>query len=327
MGGPSSALLDAKDEEALRRVDQATAMIEGLVNGTIDVSEVDKVTDNFITESAQRLQDEQEEKRFKLAQKNKDLKGREGKGRGINYKWFCKGCFIEYKIDLEDNKCTKCGSADRMLTNKERNDDILAQAEVLQEAKNHRKQRRERFEVYKKQKMLEIKKNGGTDYNKWDSWEPESDDSDLDPILPNGPEFKALERDFEVRAGKLKEKRRIANVFKLEGNKAFGEGNLQVALNRYNDAFGQRKDDKAIYTNRALVYYKMKRYREAIKDCTAVVDMWEWMDDKIPFKGLSLSLPPSLSHTHTLFLFICYLIGLKYSSVCIYIYLSAQVMS
>ena len=41
------------------------------------------------------------------------------------------------------------------------------------------------------------------------------------------------------------------------------------------------------YSNRALVYIKMNRFKEAIKDCDNILDIWEWMEDKRPFKGIS----------------------------------------
>lgn len=56
-------------------------------------------------------------------------------------------------------------------------------------------------------------------------------------------------------------------------------GNYQKATQYYTLAlehvtvfFIKIKDIKSIYTNRALAYIKLKKYKKAIKDCTNVIE-------------------------------------------------------
>jgi tetratricopeptide (TPR) repeat protein len=295
-----------EDRDAFSKVDEISALIDGLVKGTVDVADVEKYTKKaFETEGARKLQQQQEEADRKALENAKLLKGEAGKGRGINYKWFCLKCFWEFRVNLPENKCNKCGR--ELMTSEARNEQLMAKTNILIEEKNKRIERRNQFNVYKKQKMLDMKVAGGTDYSEWDSWEPDSDDSDLEPIIPQvdvycfglnadvrlcmvllksqGPEFKAMERDIEMRAAKRQERAKKADQLKKQGNTFFDAGDLDNALCKYTEAIETLRDDKAIYTNRALVLFKLKKYKKCILDCTSVLDMWEYLEEKRPFVG------------------------------------------
>jgi len=47
------------------------------------------------------------------------------------------------------------------------------------------------------------------------------------------------------------------------------------------------KDIKSIYTNRALAYIKLKKYKRAIKDCTNVIEYMEVFEKVGEHKDLS----------------------------------------
>lgn len=49
------------------------------------------------------------------------------------------------------------------------------------------------------------------------------------------------------------------------------EGDYQKAMECYTLALEHIKDMKAIYTNRALAFIKLKKYAKAIKDCDNVI--------------------------------------------------------
>ena len=49
------------------------------------------------------------------------------------------------------------------------------------------------------------------------------------------------------------------------------EGDYQKAMEYYTLALEHIKDMKSIYTNRALAFIKLKKYRKAIKDCSNVI--------------------------------------------------------
>lgn len=70
------------------------------------------------------------------------------------------------------------------------------------------------------------------------------------------------------------------------------EGDHQTAIEMYTLALEHIKDIKSIYTNRALAYIKLKKYKKAIKDCTNVIEYMEVFEKvgeskDLMFKALS----------------------------------------
>jgi tetratricopeptide (TPR) repeat protein len=53
------------------------------------------------------------------------------------------------------------------------------------------------------------------------------------------------------------------------------EGDYQKAMECYTFALDYVKDNKTIYTNRALAFIKLKKYTKAIKDCDKVIEYIE----------------------------------------------------
>ena len=98
-----------------------------------------------------------------------------------------------------DGNCAKCGKSDLILSNSARNAEIKSKVDILIEQKRQRHLRRQRYHRFVGEKKLRLEdKKAGTDYEKWDQWEPDSEPDSEDIPIPDGPEFKAMERDFEV---------------------------------------------------------------------------------------------------------------------------------
>ena len=70
------------------------------------------------------------------------------------------------------------------------------------------------------------------------------------------------------------------------------EGDYQKAVEWYTLALEHIKDIKSIYTNRALAYIKIKKFKRAIKDCSNVIEYMEIFEKvgqnkDLMFKALS----------------------------------------
>lgn len=66
-----------------------------------------------------------------------------------------------------------------------------------------------------------------------------------------------------------------AKKLKEKGNAAMKDGDYQKAMEMYTLALEHVKDMKSIYTNRALAFLKLKKYKKAIQDCTNVIEFME----------------------------------------------------
>ncbi len=53
------------------------------------------------------------------------------------------------------------------------------------------------------------------------------------------------------------------------------EGDYQKAMQYYTLALQHIKDIKSVYTNRALAFIKLRKFKKAIKDCTNVIEYME----------------------------------------------------
>ena len=138
-------------------------------------------------------------------------------------------------------------------------------------------------------------KKTSIDYNKkWDYFQEESEEQpEKDPILPtNDPNFKALEADVQERKQRRAKDTANAKRLKDKGNASMKEGDYQKAVEWYTLALEHIKDIKSIYTNRALAYIKIKKFKRAIKDCSNVIEYMEIFEKvgqnkDLMFKALS----------------------------------------
>ncbi|XP_012940902.1 tetratricopeptide repeat protein 12 [Aplysia californica] len=77
----------------------------------------------------------------------------------------------------------------------------------------------------------------------------------------------AMETDAKERAADKKKRQKIADGFKEQGNVEFRQGNFEKALEFYDKAMEQIRDNLAIYTNRAQARIKLEMFTEALTDC------------------------------------------------------------
>lgn len=101
--------------------------------------------------------------------------------------------------------------------------------------------------------------------------------ADLDTILrtdpANPPALKMISQVTEMLRKAEDEKRKLqADELKVQGNRAFQEGNAESALSLYTEAIQLDPDNLLIYNNRALAYLASSSYVDAISDCTRVID-------------------------------------------------------
>jgi serine/threonine-protein phosphatase 5 len=58
---------------------------------------------------------------------------------------------------------------------------------------------------------------------------------------------------------------------KQQGNKAFSQGNKQLAIKYYSDAIEANNQEPSFYSNRAQVYIVLEEYAKAIEDSNSAL--------------------------------------------------------
>lgn len=64
-----------------------------------------------------------------------------------------------------------------------------------------------------------------------------------------------------------------ARVLKEEGNELVKKGNHKKAIEKYSESLLFSNLESATYSNRALCHLVLKQYKEAVKDCTAALEL------------------------------------------------------
>ena len=64
-----------------------------------------------------------------------------------------------------------------------------------------------------------------------------------------------------------------AEQLKTEGNKAYKDGDLQLATRLYSKALQHAPGDHAVYSNRSMAYGRLQKYEKALKDAEMVVQL------------------------------------------------------
>lgn len=67
-------------------------------------------------------------------------------------------------------------------------------------------------------------------------------------------------------------KKKEAEEMKLKGNEEYKKGNLDSALNFYNQAIELNPKDLTFYLNRSGVYHNLKNFEKAVEDCNYVLE-------------------------------------------------------
>jgi hypothetical protein len=209
---------------------------------------------------------------------------------------YCNACKWEFYSELET--CSRCQRHTQNGT--ERRVRVRAKVDELVREKKTRLERRERYRQWlvarKTAEQVVVlgpdgkpvagaglaPARGVTDYEAWDFWEPESEDDESapPPAEPSDPAFRAMEADLAERQRKREEQLRASNALKVRGNDEFKAGRYAAALSLYNDAVDACRGEKALYCNRAACQLKLRNWEAAAKDCTTVVDIWQYLDNK-----------------------------------------------
>jgi stress-induced-phosphoprotein 1 len=67
-------------------------------------------------------------------------------------------------------------------------------------------------------------------------------------------------------------RKKLSDEVKLKGNDEFKKGNMEAALEFYNQAVSLNPQELTLYLNRAGCYHNMKQYEKAIEECNYVID-------------------------------------------------------
>eukprot|EP00658_Telonema_sp_P-2_P059613 TRINITY_DN4870_c0_g2_i8.p1 TRINITY_DN4870_c0_g2~~TRINITY_DN4870_c0_g2_i8.p1 ORF type:complete len:619 (-),score=179.27 TRINITY_DN4870_c0_g2_i8:613-2469(-) len=92
--------------------------------------------------------------------------------------------------------------------------------------------------------------------------------------------LQAMEEDIEKRSRARKARVKEANDLKDEGNRAFKEGRYQNAAELYGASISVTPWLTSAYTNRALVYLKLKNFKGAVDDCKEALAVAEYNNEK-----------------------------------------------
>lgn len=125
-------------------------------------------------------------------------------------------------------------------------------------------------------------KKTSTDYSKWEYFTDSSDSEveETDPVTPDDdPKFRALKKDMEDRAVRIKLKNKKAEELKQEANKFMRKKNYLKAIEFYSKALEVTKNNKYIWTNRALAHLKREDYDSCIEDCTRILEYCDVLED------------------------------------------------
>jgi len=85
----------------------------------------------------------------------------------------------------------------------------------------------------------------------------------------------AMEKDAEERYQRRLENAKISEEWKEKGNAEFNSGNFEKAEELYSEALGVKKDNTALWTNRAQARIKLGKYSDALSDCDWALRVFE----------------------------------------------------
>ena len=221
---------------------------------------------------------------------------RAGAGVGDNYSRWCSQCRLEYE-DAAVKRCERCGTN---LSSREQRHAFLKQKVArLNAEKQTRRERRERFRALKQarqteQHSLSLSASSSSSssnstacssssslslpHSAWDDYEPSSSSDSDSSLSSHNPAFAALEADLSARQKRRQHDTEAAEAHKAAGNRAFTARQYQQAADSYAAAIELRRSEKVYYANRAACWLKLSRWDECVKDCSAVLDVWELIE-------------------------------------------------
>lgn len=252
------------------------------MNDKISPDEIDPETGVKIDRRILEKRKAREEKKAKeeALRQEKIKRGRDGAGERENYSHYCRKCKVEYTLDTPT--CVRCNKA--TITCAERRQELLVKVEEYKEAKLRKQERKKKWELWKKTQAIFWKKTA-TNYEKWDYFTDSEDEfaeleKNAKPIVPeNDPNFRALAADLEQRSYNRKQRAKEANELKLKANDLMKKKYYDRAAQVYTEAIDIFRNNKYLWTNRALAYLKQGEFEKAADDCTKMLEYAELLEN------------------------------------------------
>lgn len=263
-------------QDFIEDVDDVCKKVDDILNDRVPVEELKKQEAIRLRSEARRKKEEALEREAAAERERRILYGREGPGDKENYSDYCVRCKVEFERSTE--VCPRCSR--KTISQAKRKEDLLIMVKRYQEAKQRKQDRKQKWEMWKKTKAMFWKKST-TDYDKWEYFTDSEDEFEeaekrAPAVVPeNDPNFKAMEADLEQRSRDRKRRAKEANEFKKEGNQLLKKKLYGLAIEKYSKGIDLFRQNKFLWSNRALAYLKLKKFEEAIKDCS---DMLEYAD-------------------------------------------------
>jgi tetratricopeptide (TPR) repeat protein len=269
-------------EEWNSHVEDVCQKINDLLNDRIKPEEIDPETGMKLDEKKLAKLKAREAKRAKEEQERleKLKRGRDGGGEKENYADYCRKCKVEYT--LPTSVCVRCEKA--TVPCAERRKELLAKVDEYKEAKLRKQERKRKWELWKKTQAIFWKKTS-TNYEKWEYFTDSEDEfealeKDAKPVLPeNDPNFRALAADLEQRSFDRRKRAKEANELKLKANDMMKKRFFDRAAQIYTEAIDLYRNNKYLWTNRALAYLKQGKFQEAVDDCTKMLEYAEVLEN------------------------------------------------
>ena len=281
--------VDTTDFDAfMSKVDIVHSAVKGLKDGTTSVQQSQHILTKLQPPPLVPNRIEEHKEQLIAAVRN-------GPGVGDNYRWWCGQCRLEYEEDMV-RRCERCGGS---LTSREQRHTFLKQkVQRLKAEKQARRERRERFKALKLQRQADNSNSSLSlsapspspststtntslsllPTSAWEDYEPSSSSDSDSSRTAHSPAFAALEADLSARQHRRQLDTQAAESHKAAGNRAFATHHYDKAAECYTAAIERRRGEKVYYANRAACWVKLERWDECVKDCSAVLDVWELIE-------------------------------------------------
>ncbi|CAG9467735.1 unnamed protein product [Pedinophyceae sp. YPF-701] len=179
----------------------------------------------------------------------------------------------------------KVEAEERERADPERQARLQAKVEEIKANMERKRRARERYEARQAEKRAAqggaVRAGGPTDYESWDLWTPSDEEDELvNSMLPQGAEFKAMEKDIEERHKRMTEARQAAERARVRGNAEFKRGNWAGAYQEYCDGLAREKTNMALHGNAAMAAIKRGCFVQAVDHCDRVVHLAEFLHER-----------------------------------------------
>jgi tetratricopeptide (TPR) repeat protein len=269
-------------EDFNSHIENVCKTVDDLLNDRIAPDEIDYETGEKIDKKILERRKAREAKKVRDEQLrvDKQKKGREGGGEKENYINYCRKCRVEFIF--ETPVCVRCQKPTIPMA--ERRKELLEKVEEFKDAKMRKQDRKKKWELWQKTKAIFWKKTA-TNYEKWDYFTDSEDEfekleKDAPPVLPdNDPNFRALQADLEQRSHNRKQRAKEANELKVKANDMMKKKYYDRAAQIYTEAIEIYRNNKYLWTNRALAFLKQGKFQEAVDDCTKMLEYAELLEN------------------------------------------------